>query len=31
MEINQKVEPQIGYQINLRSIATGKKTLTSIE
>jgi hypothetical protein len=30
-DINQNVEPRTGYQINLRSEATGKKMFTSIE
>jgi hypothetical protein len=29
--INQKVDPRTGYQINLRSGATAKKIFTSIE
>jgi hypothetical protein len=30
-QINQKVERRTGYQINLRSGATGKKIFTSME
>jgi hypothetical protein len=30
-DINQKVEHHTGYQINLRSGATGKKSFTSIK
>jgi hypothetical protein len=30
-EINQKVDPRPGYQINLRAGATGKKIFTSID
>jgi hypothetical protein len=30
-EMNQKVEPHTGYQINLLSGATGKKIFISIE
>jgi hypothetical protein len=30
-QINQKVEPRTGYQINLRSGATGKNISASME
>jgi hypothetical protein len=30
-QINQKVEPRTGYQINLRSGATGKKVSASMD
>jgi hypothetical protein len=30
-EMNQKVEPRTGYQINRRSRASGKKIFTSME